>query len=154
MAIRRKMVYVGGLEQSVTEEVLHAAFIPFGNIREVSIPKDFKESKYHFYFYVYGICFLFKYLVHSHKLNTNTTTIFYTDKHRGFGFVDFEEEEDATAAIDNMNGAEILGRTLKCNLAKPDTKLTHGKAVWSAEEWIQKSLKDGDAPTEEVPQEE
>ena len=45
MASKRRMVYVGGLEQSVSEETLHAAFIPFGNIREVSIPKDFKESK-------------------------------------------------------------------------------------------------------------
>lgn len=39
------MVYVGGLEPSVSEEILHAAFIPFGNIREVSIPKDFKLSE-------------------------------------------------------------------------------------------------------------
>ena len=69
------------------------------------------------------------------------------DKHRGFGFVDFEEEEDAQAAIDNMDGAEILGRVLKCNFAKADTKIQHGKAVWSAEEWLQNSLKQ-DAPTE------
>lgn len=41
---KKRMIYVGGLEQSVSEEVLHAAFIPFGNIKEVSIPKDFKES--------------------------------------------------------------------------------------------------------------
>ena len=65
------------------------------------------------------------------------------DKHRGFGFVDFEEEEDAQAAIENMDGAEILGRVLKCNIAKADTKLQHGKAIWSAEEWLQKSLKGG-----------
>ena len=56
----------------VTEELLHAAFIPFGNIQEVQIPRDFKE-------------------------NTN----------RGFGFVQFFSEEDAAAAMDNMDGSEL-----------------------------------------------
>ena len=51
---------------------MHAAFIPFGNIQEVQIPKDFKE-------------------------NTN----------RGFGFVQFFTEEDAAAAMDNMDGSEL-----------------------------------------------
>ena len=45
MGSKRKMIYVGGLDQSVSEEMLHAAFVPFGNIREVSIAKDFKESE-------------------------------------------------------------------------------------------------------------
>lgn len=35
----------GGLAEDCTEEMLHAAFIPFGDIVEVTIPKDFKESK-------------------------------------------------------------------------------------------------------------
>jgi peptidyl-prolyl isomerase E (cyclophilin E) len=56
----------------VTEELLHAAFIPYGNIQEVQIPRDFKE-------------------------NTN----------RGFGFVQFYSEEDAAAAMDNMDGSEL-----------------------------------------------
>lgn len=61
------------------------------------------------------------------------------DKHRGFGFVDFEEEEDAIQAMENMDGAEILGKVIKCDFARPDTKLVpRGKAVWSTEEWLQK----------------
>eukprot|EP00624_Nannochloropsis_granulata_P007783 evm.model.NODE_9501_length_5022_cov_14.226205.1 len=39
------IIYVGGLDEKSTEEILHAAFIPFGNIIEVNIPKDFKESE-------------------------------------------------------------------------------------------------------------
>lgn len=35
----------GGLAEDCTEEMLHAAFIPFGDIVEVTIPKDFKESE-------------------------------------------------------------------------------------------------------------
>jgi peptidyl-prolyl isomerase E (cyclophilin E) len=41
----KRIVYVGGLDPAVTEEVLYAAFIPFGQLREVSIPRDFSESK-------------------------------------------------------------------------------------------------------------
>mmetsp|Transcript_44595 Transcript_44595/g.74412 ORF Transcript_44595/g.74412 Transcript_44595/m.74412 type:complete len:165 (+) Transcript_44595:285-779(+) len=33
-------VYVGGLDDSVNEAVLHAAFIPFGDIKDVNIPLD------------------------------------------------------------------------------------------------------------------
>ena len=50
-------LYVGGLEENVTEADLHTAFLPFGEIKDVSIPLD------------------------------NTT-----GKHRGFGFVEFEEK--------------------------------------------------------------
>lgn len=32
----KRNVYVGGLEEQVNEEILHAAFVPFGDIVEVS----------------------------------------------------------------------------------------------------------------------
>ena len=41
-----------------------------------------------------------------------------TGKHKGFGFVQFIEDEDAEAAIDNMNENELFGRTLRVNLAR------------------------------------
>jgi RNA recognition motif-containing protein len=41
-----------------------------------------------------------------------------TGKHRGFAFVEFEDMEDATAAHDNFNGAELFGKTLTVNLAR------------------------------------
>lgn len=40
------LLCLGGLDEEVTVEILHAAFIPFGDIVEVNIPKDFKESKH------------------------------------------------------------------------------------------------------------
>ena len=33
-------LYVGGLESTVNEAALHSAFIPFGEIKEVSLPLD------------------------------------------------------------------------------------------------------------------
>lgn len=36
----KRVVYVGGLDDGVTEAALHAAFLPFGDIRDVSMPLD------------------------------------------------------------------------------------------------------------------
>jgi hypothetical protein len=42
----------------------------------------------------------------------------------------------AADAIDNMDGAELYGRVLRCNLSKPpSSKLQAGKAIWSTEEF-------------------
>ncbi|CAG8441928.1 2520_t:CDS:2 [Ambispora gerdemannii] len=78
-------IYVGGLDDQVDEKVLHAAFIPFGEIVEIQIPPD----------------------PASHN------------QHRGFGFVEFEEETDAQASIDNMHLSELYGKVIKVNLARP-----------------------------------
>ena len=39
-----KMLFVGSLDSTVNEEILYAAFVPFGIIKEVHIPKDFQKS--------------------------------------------------------------------------------------------------------------
>lgn len=39
--------------------------------------------------------------------------------HKGFGFVEFELPQDAEAAIDNMHLAELNGKVIKVQLAKP-----------------------------------
>lgn len=39
-------LYVGGLEDSVTEQMLHAAFLPFGDIKDVSVPMDHATGKH------------------------------------------------------------------------------------------------------------
>ena len=41
-----------------------------------------------------------------------------TGRSRGFGFVTFANEEGATSAISEMNGAELDGRTIKVNEAE------------------------------------
>lgn len=78
-------LYVGGLDEAVDDGVLHAAFIPFGEIKDVSIPPDPNGG----------------------------------GPHRGFGFVEYVEPEDAAAAIDNMHNAELYGRVLRVNFAQP-----------------------------------
>jgi RNA recognition motif-containing protein len=42
-----------------------------------------------------------------------------TGQSKGFGFVEFERDEDAQAAIDGLNNVEHDGRTLQVNEARP-----------------------------------
>eukprot|EP00908_Phaeocystis_cordata_P008902 Transcript_19620.p2 GENE.Transcript_19620~~Transcript_19620.p2 ORF type:complete len:192 (-),score=3.90 Transcript_19620:63-638(-) len=84
----KRTLYVGGLEESVTQEILQAAFLPFGEITDVNLPLDNASQK-----------------------------------HRGFAFVQFEDRGDAADAIDNMNNAELFGRVLKVNIAKPSASV-------------------------------
>eukprot|EP00931_Biecheleriopsis_adriatica_P106686 TRINITY_DN81083_c0_g1_i1.p1 TRINITY_DN81083_c0_g1~~TRINITY_DN81083_c0_g1_i1.p1 ORF type:complete len:125 (-),score=39.26 TRINITY_DN81083_c0_g1_i1:47-421(-) len=66
-------------------------------------------------------------------------------KHRGFGFVEFLEIEDAEAAIDNMHHAELFGRTLRVNLARaPSNKPgeASNRPIWADDFFYRKRLQD------------
>ncbi|CAN1838778.1 Peptidyl-prolyl cis-trans isomerase E [Linum perenne] len=96
-AVQKNTLYVGGLAEEVNESILHAAFIPFGDIKDVKTPLDQA-----------------------------------TQKHRSFGFVTFLEKEDASSAMDNMDGAELYGRVLTVNYALPE-KIKGGEQGWAAQ---------------------
>lgn len=101
----RRAVYVGGLAEEATPQLLRAAMIPFGNIKSLDIPMDYAAGK-----------------------------------HKGIGFVEYEDAEDATEAIFNMDGADLLGRTITVNMAQANqfSKLsTTQRAIWSSDEWFQ-----------------
>ena len=36
----KNVLYVGGLEETINEAILHSAFIAFGDIKDVNIPLD------------------------------------------------------------------------------------------------------------------
>lgn len=86
----------------VDKSSLHAAFIPFGEIAEINLPKPEGPSS--------------------------------TEIHRGFGYIEFEDAEDAKEAIDNMDQAELFGRVMKVSAAKPQKKIGEGlgskTALW------------------------
>ncbi len=42
-----------------------------------------------------------------------------TGRPRGFGFVEMSTEEEETAAIESLDGAEWMGRQLRVNKARP-----------------------------------
>ena len=103
----KSSVYVGGLEETVNEDILVSAFLPFGEIVDVLLPKD------------------------------TETGVERTKSHRGFGFVQFETVEEAKFAIDNMNNAELFGNVLKVNFARTTRikESYSGGAVWSKDEF-------------------
>ncbi|MEM6435606.1 MAG: RNA-binding protein, partial [Cyanobacteria bacterium P01_D01_bin.115] len=45
-----------------------------------------------------------------------------TGRMRGFAFVEMSEEAEENAAIEDLDGAEWMGRTLKVNKARPRTE--------------------------------
>ena len=46
----------------------------------------------------------------------------YTRKSKGFGFVEMETEEQATAAMQNLDGADLNGRNIAVKEALPMTE--------------------------------
>lgn len=71
-------------------------------------------------------------------VDIQTPLDYESEKHRGFAFIEFENAEDAAAAIDNMNDSELFGRTIRVNLAKPQ-RIKEGstRPVWSEDSWLQ-----------------
>ncbi len=56
---------------------------------------------------------------HGKVLSAKVVTDKETRRSRGFGFVEFENETEATAAIQALNGAELKGRNIIVSEAKP-----------------------------------
>jgi len=52
----------------------------------------------------------------------------YTNRSRGFGFVEMPDDAEAQAAIDGLNESDLDGRTLTVNKARPrdDSRGGHG----------------------------
>ncbi|MCX6271465.1 MAG: RNA-binding protein [Bacteroidetes bacterium] len=46
----------------------------------------------------------------------------YTQKSRGFGFVEMKEDAEARQAIEALNGADFMGKNLVVNEARPRTE--------------------------------
>ena len=95
-------IHVRGLAPAVTTATIHDAFIPFGEISDISLPKNEKPDS--------------------------------TDPHRGFAYVEYEDEEDAKEAIDNMDQSELFGRVIRVSAAKIPKSAKEGlgskTAVW------------------------
>ncbi|KAJ6049796.1 uncharacterized protein N7446_006876 [Penicillium canescens] len=106
----KSTVYVGGLDQSVTAHTLAEAFVPFGEVVDISLPKPDQPNS--------------------------------TDLHRGYGYVEFDLPLDAKEAIENMDGSEIYGRTIKVAQAKPQKDANEGlgskTAIWEQEGYLAK----------------
>ena len=111
----KRTVYVSGLDNQVTSSILHGAFIPFGDITGFAMMKVLCFGKVLNFF-------LFLEVV----LPDESTG------HPGYGFVEFEDIDDARAAIANMHGSELFGKTISATAAR-GTALDKKKALWEKE---------------------
>ncbi|KAK1821865.1 hypothetical protein LTR12_003741 [Friedmanniomyces endolithicus] len=124
---QKATLFVGGLDPQVSQQTLHDAFLPFGEIVDVSLPKPEQ--------YMIFLLASIHTLTHLHSPSN-------TDPHRGFGYVEFALPEDAREAIDNMHQAELYGRTIRVNAAKErkdaSQQLGARTAVWEQEGYAAK----------------
>ncbi len=51
----------------------------------------------------------------------------YTNRSKGFGFVEMPDNGNAESAINDLNDTEIKGRTLKVNKARPRSENRGGR---------------------------
>ena len=56
---------------------------------------------------------------HGTVTRVNIITDKMSGKSKGFAFVEMENDTDGQTAIDELNGADMQGRNLKVNLARP-----------------------------------
>jgi RNA recognition motif-containing protein len=109
----KSTIYVGGLAPEVTLQILSAAFIPFGELVDVTLPKPDNRSNQ-------------RQQDGNHQRDG--------ENHKGFGYVEYETPGDAQSAMDNMDQSELYGRVIKVAPAKPQKDLTEGLgskvAVW------------------------
>ena len=42
-----------------------------------------------------------------------------TGRSRGFGFIEMPNQEEAQAALDGMEGKDLMGRPIRCNESQP-----------------------------------
>jgi RNA recognition motif-containing protein len=90
-------IHITNLDASITQEHIHDLFITFGPISEVELPTATLANK---------------------ALPTQGAAAAERKVgNKGWADVQFESEGDADAALDNMEGFELLGRVLRVRKA-------------------------------------
>ena len=59
----------------------------------------------------------------------------YTNRSKGFGFVEMPDDAAAEKAIAELNGATVDGRSIKVNVAKPREERPARKPSYSNSRW-------------------
>lgn len=77
-------------------------------------------------------------------IDVNLPIDYSNQKHKGFAFVEFQSPEDAADAIDNLDNSEMLGRTIRVNIAKPVRfKDSNNRPIWADDEYLRKISGEG-----------
>jgi len=120
----KRVVFVGGIVEEATKELVRAAMIPFGPIQVVDMVGSFLTVD------------TTQHLTVAKPLN------YSTGKHKGFAFVEYQDPDHAQEAIFNMDGAELAGRYIRVTAAQANQmhklSLGNNEAIWNSDEWYRK----------------
>lgn len=132
----------GGFGPEVTADTLYAVFGTFGDIVSVQLPKDPSERERQ----QHQVNWFLRVHTADHLLACAPLAgPGAKRRHRGFGFVEFQEVADALDAVDNMHLNEINGKRLRVNLAQAKTgksMLGTKRAVWEDQAWLKEHAVD------------
>lgn len=94
-------IFIGGLPYDLTEGDVITIFSQYGEVVDVNLPRAHNNPPQD-----------------SRQDNKNGSQQQQQKpvgkgKHRGFGFLMYEDQRSTVLAVDNLNGAQVLGRTLR-----------------------------------------
>lgn len=141
----------GGLDEQVTDAVLHAAFVPFGDVKEVNIPLEQTTQKNRGFAFVTFVetCVRGRPTTRTRSrrarsrprdepaspLRATRSGLTVSRRNLSLRKTPFPCEnisDDAAAAMDNMHNSELFGRTIRCNYAQPP-KIKGGDAGFASQ---------------------
>lgn len=140
----------GGLDEQVTDAVLHAAFVPFGEVKEVNIPLEQTTQKNRGFAFVTFVetCVRGRPTTRTRSRRARSRprdepasllratrsglTVSFAKSFLSLGQKRENTRDDAAAAMDNMHNSELFGRTIRCNYAQPP-KIKGGDAGFASQ---------------------
>ena len=140
----------GGLDEQVTDAVLHAAFVPFGEVKEVNIPLEQTTQKNRGFAFVTFVetCVRGRPTTRTRsrcarsrprdepasllRATRSGLTVSFAKSFLSLGRKRDNTRDDAAAAMDNMHNSELFGRTIRCNYAQPP-KIKGGDAGFASQ---------------------
>jgi RNA recognition motif-containing protein len=131
----RRTLYVSSLNQQVNEAILYQTFLPFGEIRNVKLPREDN--------------------VRSREISA---PIMQQQRHKGYALVEFEESEDSKQALDNLHLSELCGDIISVQYLNPKAGKKESqlfdlsRSVWNQPQPEYMSLEDIEQETTNVEQ--
>jgi splicing factor 3B subunit 4 len=101
-------VYVGGLDEQVTENMLWELFLQAGPVGEL-----------------FKALFVVFHAVCMRAVNVHMPRDRITQQHQSYGFVEFMGEDDADYAIKIMNMIKIYGKPIRVNKVHSKCQVCH-----------------------------
>ena len=108
-------IFVGGLPFDLTEGDVITIFSQYGEVVDIHMPRARDEPS-----------------DERGAQGERRSKEGASGKHRGFGFLMYEDQRSTVLAVDNLNGAQVLGRTLRVDhtyYKHRGTKDEHGNWV-------------------------